>query len=205
MSAPFVVALEGIDPALDILAAEPGRIDKATQLAINRGITRARAAAAREMRSQVKFPAAYLTGENARLRITQRASAGNLEATLTGRQRPTSLARFSKEQTKEAARKAGGVHVQIHPGAAKFVKNAFIVRLRRGADELGNVGVAIRVKPGETLRNKKSTAVKLSNNVFLLYGPSVDQVFRTVREDIAPDLQDFVENEIKRLLGSNVV
>lgn len=205
MSSSFVVALEGIDSALDILSAEPARIDKATQLAINKGIDRARAAAAREMRSQVKFPAAYLTGDNARLRVTKRASGGNLEAVLTGRQRPTSLARFGKEKTKEAARKAGGVHVQVSPGSAKFIKNAFIVRLRRGADELGNVGVAIRVKPGDTLRNKKTAAVRLSNNVFLLYGPSVDQVFKTVREDIAPDIQGFVEGEIRRLLGSNVV
>jgi hypothetical protein len=40
--------------------------------------------------------------------------------------------------------------------------------------------------------------VKLADNVYLLYGPSVDQVFRLVADDRADDLAEMVENQFYR-------
>ncbi|AEY69569.1 hypothetical protein AH2_00059 [Burkholderia phage vB_BceS_AH2] len=201
MSSAYVIVAEGIDAIPDA-----GAIDKAIVIAarqaINRATPRARTAASREMRKQVAFPASYLSGNDARLRITKMATNDNLESVITGRQRATSLARFSRERDPASARRKGGVNVEVKPGQARFMKGAFLVKLKAGnakTDTQFNLGLAIRLKPGERLRNKTQMQ-QLDHNVYLLYGPSVDQVFRTVREDIAGDTRSFLEAEFRRLL-----
>ena len=70
---------------------------------------------------------------------------------------------------------------------------AFVMELRGG-----NRGLAIRTdgsKPRGAYKPKP-----IGKNLFLLYGPSVDQVFRTVSEDVAPDVADELEVEFNRLL-----
>lgn len=143
----------------------------------------------REMRTQVDFPAGYLEGE--RLRVGRRASVGNLEATIKGRDRATSLARFAAGQTPINTR-GRGVRVTVKRGQTRTMRKAFMVPLRSG-----NVGVAVRLKPGDSLRNS-SKAVRLADNVYLLYGPSVDQVFSGVADDVAPRLGDKLSKEFLR-------
>ena len=99
-------------------------------------------------------------------------------------------------------RARGGLTVEVKPGEARFLKGAFLVRLRAGAaktDTKFNLGVAIRLKSGQRPRNSRA-AVELARNVWLLYGPSVNQVFQTVRADVAPETRDFLINEFMRLL-----
>jgi hypothetical protein len=206
MSSSYVIVAEGFKGLPDFDEADK-RIVAAARMAINRTAQRARTAASREMRQQVNFPASYLTGESARLNITRQATNENLEAVITGRQRATSLARFSRDRDAASARRRGGVSVQVKPGEARFMKGAFLVKLRAGAtktDTQFNLGLAIRLKPGERIRNKTQMQ-QLDHNVYLLYGPSVDQVFRTVREDIAPDAESFLETEFRRLLDLRTV
>ena len=62
-----------------------------------------------------------------------------------------------------------------------------------------NLGVAIRLKPGEVVHNKK-VMQRISGNLYLLFGPSISQVFSTVREDISPETLDFAETEFLRQL-----
>lgn len=50
------------------------------------------------------------------------------------------------------------------------------------------------------MQNKKSM-VKLGKGLYLLYGPSVDQVFRDVAKEISPDTADFLEAEFLRLVS----
>ena len=69
---------------------------------------------------------------------------------------------------------------------------AFLVRLKNN-----NIGLAVRLKPGEVLQNSEK-AVRLDNNVYLLYGPSVDQVFRSVADDITPSIQQSVSRQFFR-------
>ena len=172
-------------------------------MAINKTAERARVASARAIRNQVAFPASYLRGEDARLYVKKRSVGNDLEAIITGRWRPTSLARFAKNApTGVKGKRAGGVKVEVHPGEAQFLKNAFFVRLRAGSaktDTKYNLGVAIRLKNGERPRNTRAAA-QLDHNLWLLYGPSVQQVFRTVAEDVSPETRDFLEAEIRRLL-----
>lgn len=69
---------------------------------------------------------------------------------------------------------------------------------------LANVGLAIRLRPGERLANKTS-ARRVANGLYVLYGPSVDQVFRSndgtgVANDLVPEIEDKLSKEFIRLL-----
>jgi hypothetical protein len=98
----------------------------------------------------------------------------------------------------------------VHPGRARFMKRAFLIKLRAGTDSIEtrfNQGLAIRLKPGETLQNKKNV-VQLKNGLYVLYGPSVSQVFLDnegdgVAKDIEPSVLDELEDQFLRLLEVN--
>ncbi|WP_281686689.1 hypothetical protein [Pseudomonas citronellolis] len=152
-----------------------------------------------EMYDQVNFPAGYLGSD--RLFVAKFAKNNDLEAVVTGRDRPTSLARFATNPTPGQR----GVTVQVHKGHSKMMKKAFIVKLRAGRTMDGqtfNVGLAIRLAPGEKLINKtlpaEVYATSLGPNVVLLYGPSVDQVFRSVSTEVAPAVADHAVSEFYR-------
>lgn len=188
--------------SLPDLGKAPEKIARFASMAINKTLDRTRVASAEMMRQQVNFPASYLKGQNSRLAVTSKATRSNLAGVITGRHRPTSLARFAKESDPKVAKKKGGVNVEVKPGQARFMKGAFLVKLRAGktrTDTKFNLGLAIRLKAGQRPRNSRA-AVQLDNNVWLLYGASVDQVFQSVREDVAPDAQEFLRDEFIRLL-----
>lgn len=169
------------------------KIARAAQRAINRTIERARTASGREIRKQVAFGAQYLSGSAGRLTITQKATETDLKAIVTGRTRPTSLAQFATPRAK-------GVDVTVQPGLARHLDRAFMVKLRSGnTDTKNNAGLAIRLPegkaPGRAYRPKL-----MGNGLWLLYGPSVGQVFDDVALDISPDTLDFLEREFLRLV-----
>lgn len=189
----YMVAIRS--DAIDSLRAIDGKIGLNAARAINRTIQRARTAASRGIREQVALPARYL-GREDRLGITKRATETDLSAVITGRHRPTSLARFAKN-----ARRSGqtGARVEIQPGTVRVLPRAFFINLRSGSDgSNNNLGLAIRLPAG----SRPSRAYKpkmLGPNLWLLYGPSIDQVFDDVAEEIAPEQADFLEREFLRL------
>lgn len=141
--------------------------------------------------SQVNFPRGYLDSPD-RLAVTRRATRGSLKAVITGRDRPTSLARFSPGSTPENTRNKG-VPVQVkRGGSVQRLNKAFLVRLKNG-----NIGLAIRLKPG-VRPDSAYKPVALDSGVWLLYGPSVDQVLRSVAEAALPRLGDSVSKEFSR-------
>lgn len=169
----------------------------AARLAVNDGAEFARRLGAGEIRKQVNLPARYVTGGNAAARLAVRKKAHNedLEAIVTGRDRATSLARFASG-SKAPGRRRTPVKVRVKAqGAAKAIPGAFFVRLRRGSQDVGpdafNVGLAIRLKPGQRLTGARQ-AVPFANGLYLLYGPSVGQVYRDVAEDSAGPVSDYV-------------
>lgn len=194
----FVVAIDGLEATRPLESLEP-RMLKAAVQAINRAADRTRTRAAREIREQVAFPASYLNPAQGRLVVAGRASEGKLEALISARTRPTMLARFVSSGSVGQA----GVSVQVAPGFAKFMKKAFLIRLPAGrngdVETKSNLGLAIRLKPGEVIRNKKVMR-RIGKGLYILYGPSVSQVFSTVREEISPETADFLANEFSRLL-----
>lgn len=194
----YVVAVEGLS-ALRALEEIPNAVKRAALQAVNRTADRTRTAAARKMREQVNWRASYLSPSQGRFAVSEKATADKLEARITARQRATSLAHFSSGVTKKS-----GVSVQVAPGFARMMKRAFLIRLRAGnapIDTRSNLGLAIRLKPGERVQNKHTMVpLKKGSNVYLLYGPSVDQVFRGVSGEVAPDALDFLEAEFARLM-----
>lgn len=201
MSDTYLVAVEGLSE-LRGLDDIPKAIETAAYRAINRTADRTAAEARRRIREQVAFPARYLTGIDSsgkqRLGVTGKAKAGSLEATITGRFRPTSLARFAISSSSGRS----GVSVQVAPGFARYMKRAFLIRLRAGTAPIetkSNLGLAIRLRPGETIKNKRQV-VQMKNGLALLYGPSVNQIFSTVRNDVTPETLEFLEREFARLL-----
>lgn len=165
-------------------------------IATRRGLTLSKDA----MQEEVMFPRGYL---NDRLIATKRATATDLEAIITGRKRATSLARFATGGQAPGVRRNKGVRIRVSKGRSSYMKNAFLVRLRRGAsltEDNYNVGLALRLGPGESIRNKKRAHQSwlVKDQVALLYGPSVDQVFRTVAPEVAPKISRELADEFLR-------
>lgn len=201
----YVIAINGIS-ALDDLDELPKEIERAALRAVNKTLERARATAGREIRKQVNLPARYLSSNSAasRLQISRRARPGDLEGVITGRGRPTSLARFAKTKPKMQGNRMvtpNGIQVSVQPGKAQRLDKAFFVRLRSGDDgTLGNLGLAIRLPAGQ-VPERAYRPKHMGKGLWLLFGPSVNQVFDDVGEDIAPDMLDFMDGEFTRQMG----
>ena len=184
------------------LESRPEVARRAARMAINDVTSRTAVPTFRKaVEAEVNFPAGYVDKD--RLGQTQKATDANLTAIITARFRPTSLARFAQGQSFEGARRTGGVNVRVkRGGGAKRITGAFFVRLNRGGDTQDgfNMGLAIRLKPGEALRGRKKggSSVQLAPNLYLLYGPSVDQVFRDVSVIEAPKVADKLTQEFTR-------
>ena len=153
---------------------------------------------------QVNFNKSYLTGD--RLRVAKFATNNNPEALIVARDRATSLARFSTTTTVGKNENAG-VTVKVKRGKTTFVKKAWLVRLKKGAsltEDNYNVGLAIRLKPGETVVKGKETSHQswlVKDSIALLYGPSVAQVFDDARSAILEPFGSLVEAEFLRQLS----
>lgn len=156
----------------------------------------------REMTDEIAFPSGYLTAD--RLRLAKRATNQSLEATIIARKRATSLARFvTGGGAMIPGSKRHGVQVQVKKGRRTYMKDAWLVRLKQGAsltEDNYNVGLAVRVKQGERIVNKRDTHKSwlVRGKVALLYGPSVDQVFRDVSDKVSVPLADMIASEFHR-------
>lgn len=191
MSGEYVLVVEGLS-SLEDIDNLPEEILRNARNAINRAADRTRTRADRQIRKDLAFPARYLHN---RLTVRKRATGSNLEAMIKGRDRPTSLARFVVGRRPAPGR--AGLSVQVSSSATKRMNSAFLMKLRSG-----NLGLAIRLKPGATLhgsRGAKRFSTK-DSNLYLLYGPSVDQAFRTVLPDQEKEAAEFLETEFLRLM-----
>ena len=191
---PYLVAVEGLD-SIDFEEAAQ-KVKRLAAKAVNTTARRYRTESARQMREQINFPSRYLTGrDSGRLRISRTAKPELLEATITGRDRPTSLVRFIRGPKRHGRT---NMTIEVGTGQARKLNSGernriFMMNLRGG-----NIGLAVRLREGERVENKR-TMVQVSGNLYLLYGPSVDQVFRGVAEDVSDDAADFLEREFTRL------
>ncbi len=191
MSGHYIVAVEGLSDLKDLDNLDDKILTRARH-AISRTLDRPRTASGREIRQQIAFPARYLS---TRLTVKGRPSGRSLQGVIAGRDRPTSLARFASSRDVAASRKRGSVDVTVSPGQTRNMRGAFLMQLRNG-----NIGLALRLKDGESIRNKRFVT-KVGKGLYLLYGPSVDQVFQGVSEDQVPKAAEFLEAEFIRLLG----
>lgn len=189
------IIASGLQDFIDYTRALPGLVAEAAYFAVNDTARAAVPQISKEMRRQVAFPKGYLNKD--RLGLRKKATRVNLEAKISGRDRPTSLARFAEGATPENSRKQPLI-LQVKPGK-KIVLNrpsaktkAFIVRLNNG-----NLGLAVRLAKGDVLKNSDK-AKRLDNNVYLLYGPSVDQVMQGVAGDETADILELLDRNFNR-------
>jgi hypothetical protein len=196
VSEAYVIAVEGLTG----IPVDSARIAENASKAINRTVERSKAAASRRMRQQVAFKAGYLSRQD-RLGITKKASRNDLEAVITGRHRPTSLAQFARG-ARATGRRRSGVTVEVQPGLVRRLDKAFFIKLRAGNTDAGpgNLGLAIRLPEGK-IPDRAYKPTRIGKNLWLLYGPSIDQVFDDVANDISPEAADFLEAEFARLMG----
>lgn len=187
-------ALAGVQKYLE---RAPDAVPLAASQALNRVIAGpGRRRIAEHMYRQVNFPSGYI--DDKRLHVGQRATRDDLQASLVARQRATSLARFVPGGLRMGAK---GFNVEVKPGSFRDMGNAFPIRLRQGAtldDDNYNMGLAIRLKPGERIFNRKSQPFNADASLVLLYGPSVDQVMLDVAAEEAPEILNDVDTEFFR-------
>lgn len=181
-----ISALEALEPA----------VQKAALWAIDKAAAKARTLAEKRAYAQVAFPARYLSPSQGRLTVSQRPRNSALRAVITGRSEPTSLARFARGSSK------GGVSVRVKAGGSSTrIARAFLMNLRSG-----NTGLAVRTADGEEPSGAYKPK-KIGRNLWLLYGPSVDQVLlrpgapTTVFREIEPEILAFMEAEFDRVLN----
>lgn len=202
----YALVVEGLG-ALKMFDEIPTAIERAAIRAINKTTDRTRADAKRRALAQVAFPASYLNPSQGRL-TSRKARRGLLEGAVSGRVRPTSLARFTKQKPQQPGQRSEGVTVTVKPGVARFKRGAFLIPLRSGASgELGNVGLAVR---SETPPPGAYKPKKIGKNLWLLYGPSVNQVLHSARnnggvfDEAAPGALDFLNREFARQLSLEI-
>lgn len=196
-----VTEFEGLNGLEDYFKFFPNRTARAARLAINTVLNRSGIKMLRaDVGNKVNFPDNYLKGD--RLAVKQNATEANLVGIVRARQTPTSLARFAAPGTPLGSRGGAGVRVAVKRGQSTFLRNAWLVRLRKGASltqDNYNIGIAVRLKPGEKLNKTTShRAWLIPDVVALLYGPSVDQVFRDVAEEDGQKVLGLVSDEFFR-------
>ena len=199
----YVEGLEGLGDIQNLSSASKLNIVRA----VNATVARYRTRGAQMILDDINLPAHYLNPSAKRLYVAQQATRSKPEGIIRARGRPTSLARFitSRSAGKE------GVTVQVNKGQSRQLPRAFLVKLPQGrgpVDTQFNLGLAIRLGKGQRIRNKRHL-VQLDQGLYLLYGPSVDQLFLNatgaragegVATEMTPDMLDFLASEYLRLM-----
>lgn len=203
MAESFALVIEGLESLNDIEDL-PKDIIRSARIAVNDAATRGRTKFGSEILSQVNLPRDYVAPRNKRLYVSKKAGNSDLEAIITARSRPTSLARFVKGGLNKRPKQ--GVRVEVKPGVTRTIAGAFLIKLRAGnslTDTQHNMGMAMRTRNG--LPPSRAYAPKpLGGNLWLLYGPSVSQVLLAARGDsgvavdLSPEIQDMLEDEFWR-------
>lgn len=165
-----------------------GNMDDALRIAINKTAPKVRTAASTEIRKQVRLTAAYVR-ENL---TVKKATRGSLSGKLTTPSRGIMLSRFSTDSaisggrpfTRRPATPPRGISVKVKASGpaqkvdGKHGNGVFYVLLNRGQ----TVGIAERV-PG-------------TRKIEVLHGPSLSQVFNTVRADVMPMAREEYQKQV---------
>lgn len=173
-----------LDQAKQMLASLDANSTKALVRAVNHAATRARTLGARLIRDEVKLPAAYV---NDRLKVSHKATADDPTAMISGRGRAAQLSRFGAKQLTVKAklpgkRRLAGARVEVKLGHKKVMAGAWLMKQKGG-----NAGLMVRTGPNR-------------NDYKPLYGPSVDQLWSNIREQVTPEVSDLMLAEFIRQL-----
>jgi len=183
LSYEFIVNQEGVKEAVDLFEFIGGNTDEAIRVAINKTAPQARTLSSARIREQIRLSASYV---NQRL-VIRRATRKNLSGAVSTPSRGLLLSRFSTNSLIAGDRVGWikpplvpprGIRVKIKPSGAPVTvtgdsdtkgNKPFYVILNGGQ----NIGIAARYA-GQRKKFK------------VFSGPSMSQVFNTVRDDVLP-------------------
>ena len=158
------VSLTGLD--FVNLDAERHRV--ALSRALNATVRRARTDTAQHVRQVLALPAAYSAPSSGRLMVGQPASPSRLVTEIVARDEPIPLARFARGTPVHGK----PATIMVKPGITRSSPRMIYIRTRRG-----EMLVALRLRPGETVRSKWSPPRSfIAPNMPVLFGPTLAQV-----------------------------
>lgn len=191
----FVVGVQGLSK-LDLTDASP-KLRMNTVRALNKVSATIRTRGSRLIRESYNFPASYLSPSSGNL-IVLNANTQTLTSVIRARQRATQMSRFKIRGTVGGR---DGVTVSIKTGATEYLRRGFVLKLNNG-----NEGVALHMRQGETLRNKRnkqygwiSRKQKNKTPIYVLDTVSVDQAFGSLRGQLGTEAARLFQIEIERL------
>jgi len=177
-------------PDFDKLADSYGEsINQAAVMAINDTVGMGHSRLKQDMMKRTTLSSSYIGDQKSgRLRVSRKATRGDLTASINARMRGTSLARFLTKTPQRGQR----VSLSITPGTPRTLTGAFLMNLGSG-----NIGLAHRVKGNPNVHPFSKGAIKLKHKgLFLLYGPSVSQIMNQVIEN-----NDYIQADISSQLN----
>lgn len=140
---------------------------------LNKTVAKGRTVSSRKIRDQVKLKASYVRGK---LKIS-RATYKKLSSKLSAEKRGLLLTNFVSGVDGN-----NDFKIKIKPvGRAKTLKGAFLTTVYAGG------------RPVDVIARPMAGYFKTGNaKMEVLYGPSVSQVFSSVRDDVDSELVDFL-------------
>lgn len=207
MASNWLVVVAGLE-SLQQMDQESENIRINAVRAINTVARDSRVTASRRMQQLVNLPKSYFNPSAKRFYVSKQATRGDMTAVITAKARPTSLARY----VTSGKLNQRGVTVSVTPGKTETMKTAFLIQLPAGKgpiDTASNMGLAIRLREGDSLTNKRYVK-KMQKGLYLLYGPSIDQLFlartgtragKGVATDMEPEILDDLEEQFLKLMG----
>lgn len=181
----------GLDEAKAAFSELPANLRAALIRSINNVVPTAYDLGVEKITSQVALTKTYV---KSRLYVSQKASNTDPMAVISGRVRSTQLRRYSGTQLFAPAklpgkRRLAGTSVKVKAGGSpKTLNHAWIIKLKYGEQDakMGlTMGIAQRTGSGR-------------NDYRILYGPSVDQVWRDAKEEIRPEVEQLLADEWRK-------
>lgn len=192
----ITISSRGIDQFARQLERYPQQARKAASMAVNDTAAWSKTQARILMQSQILLPRETL--ENARFGVRQSATGANPEAVVSASNNPLGLSRFVVSPKVPGAAypktriKVGGRTIQWGQEGQKGGSYAFLLQTPNGAD-----GVALALRTTTPLRNSRA-ARKIGRNLYILSGPSVNQMFARIAPELVPRIEERLQGEFAR-------
>lgn len=194
------IEVTGLDDLAETFEQFPKESAEAARRAVNYAADRFARRTANAIKSELNLGSTQLYNasnpKGSRIKV-RRATMDTLTATVSASSEPMLLSKFATNAPRGRGVKAVSPVVMVSPGSTKKLNDAFFVRAKNGT-----LLIAVHLKPGESLRNKKSGRTyplrKGDPSAVVLYGPSLDQAFRVKAEDNLGQIGADVRSEYLR-------
>jgi hypothetical protein len=186
----IAVSTKGLERLDDDVRRFGDKANLAAQLAINDTLAWSRTRLKVQMKAQINLTESAFSGKH--FFISQYARRGSLQGVLSAGTQGYSLSRFSVEKPRVGVK---GVSVQVAGGAVRKINRGFFIRAPNGA-----LGLAIRSKAQPT-GSRGAKESRKHKGLWILFGPSPDQLMRRLAPDSLPDVGRHVGAEYARQLN----